>query len=55
MTNGSYGEVNARFENVIIALNRLFKVSKMNWSYQEADKIGRLNCELFPKSEVAKL
>lgn len=55
MTNGSYGEVNARFENVIIALNRLFKVSKMSWSYQEADKTGQLNCELFPKSEVAKL
>ena len=55
MTNGSYGEVTARFENVIIALNSLFKVTNMTWSYKEADKTGRLNCELFPKSEVAKL
>ena len=54
-TNGSYGEVTARFENVIIALNGLFKVANMTWTYKEADKTGRLNCELLPKSEVAKI
>ncbi len=54
-TKGSYGEVTARFENVIIALNSLFKVTNMTWNYKEADKTGRLNCELLPKREVAKL
>ena len=55
ITNGSYGEVTARFENVIIALNSFFKVTNMTWNYKEADKTGRLNCELLPKREMAKL
>ena len=54
-TNGSHGEVRARFENVIIALNHVFTVATMTWSYTEADQTGQLNGELLPKEEVVKL
>lgn len=50
VTSGSYDEVTSRFEHVMVALNSVFNVEEMTWSYDETSNSGRLNCDLARKN-----
>lgn len=46
---GNYTEVTTRFEKTATALNESFGVENLTWSYREADRSGKLQCNLFPQ------
>lgn len=48
-SEGSYTEVTTRFEKTASALNKVFGVENLTWSYREADRSGAIHCTLFPQ------
>ena len=48
-SEGSYAEVTTRFEKTASALNKVFGVENLTWSYREADRSGAIRCTLFPQ------
>lgn len=49
-SKGSYREVTTRFEKTAVALNDVFGVENLTWSYREEDQTGLLNCTLYPQT-----
>lgn len=48
-SEGSYLEVTTRFEKAASALNKVFGVENLTWSYREVDSSGAIHCTLFPR------